>query len=118
MLVSEACPLTLLAAVFRTETVRRLGGGNRALGVSPTLVGGTEDADLLFRLCAAGHRGLFWPNPRIRHKVPAQRLTKAYFRRWHWGHGIDYARMRLPRFESSRRHLLGVPGHGRGHDRA
>lgn len=104
-------PLTLLNAAFRTAAVRAVGGYDRALGVAPGVSGGTEDAELMDRLYAAGHAGLYWPAAEVFHKVAVSRIGKAYFRKWHHGHGVYYARSRLAWFEQSGRHVLTIPGH-------
>ena len=38
-------------------------------------------------LTARGERVLYWPRAIVHHNIPRQRLTKAYFRKWHWDAG-------------------------------
>src|SRR6185369_4163368 len=67
-----------------------------------------EDSDLLLRLIARGERVLYWPRAVVHHNIPRQRLTKAYFRKWHWDAG-SMAAQRMPRRVA--RSLLGIPYH-------
>jgi cellulose synthase/poly-beta-1,6-N-acetylglucosamine synthase-like glycosyltransferase len=48
-----------------------------------------EDEDLYVRLLQAGARGLYVPRLCIYHFVPSERLTKAYYRRWSFWHGVS-----------------------------
>ena len=43
------------------------------------------------RARAAGLRGFYVPEMVVHHVVEAERLTKAYFRRWYYWHGISRA---------------------------
>lgn len=104
-------PICLLACAFRLADVQDAGGYPGDLAVSRGRVGGTEDADLLMRLWRRGKRGLYLPATTLYHKVEPERLTKAYHRRWHRGHGRSHAVMRVPEVERSRLRLLGVPAH-------
>jgi glycosyltransferase involved in cell wall biosynthesis len=104
-------PICLLAGAFRRAHVEAVGGYHLDLGVSKSRIGGTEDVDLLARLYEAGHKGLYLPDLWLKHKVQADRLTKAYHRRWHTGHGRFYAAMRAPEVEHSSSRLFDVPAH-------
>ena len=81
------------------------------LGLRPGQLGGVEDDDVYRRLVRSARCGLYLPRIVVYHKIGAQKLTKAYHRRWHTGHGRYYAEMRLADFERSRWRILGVPGH-------
>jgi glycosyltransferase involved in cell wall biosynthesis len=86
---------------FSTE-VQRLRDG----------IGSTEDHDLQNRAFAAGLTGYYDPGIIVCADVPPERLSKAYHRRWHTGHGRFFARMRDPSFETSRAGVFfGVPAH-------
>ncbi|HEX6974461.1 MAG TPA: glycosyltransferase [Vicinamibacterales bacterium] len=75
-------------------------------------IGSTEDHELLQRLYDDGGRARYVPEMLVTTNVPDDRLTAAYHRRWHVGHGRFHALMRLPDMErSSRGRLLGVPAH-------
>jgi glycosyltransferase involved in cell wall biosynthesis len=67
-----------------------------------------EDSDLLLKLIAQGERVVYWPRAIVHHNIPEQRLTKAYFRKWHWDAG-SMAAQRMPRRIA--RSLLGIPYH-------
>lgn len=60
---------------------------------SGRLVLGQEVPELLTRARAAGLRGMYLPAMRVRHHIPAKRLTRAYFRRWWFGKGVSRAGM-------------------------
>jgi glucosyl-dolichyl phosphate glucuronosyltransferase len=86
---------------FRTE-LQRVGGS----------IGSMEDYEWLLRFWEAGCEALYVPELRAWTEVPASRMTRAYHRRWHDGHGHYFALANDPAFESSRTgHLFGVPAH-------
>ena len=101
----------LLACSFRRRDVDAVGGYRTALGVSKDLIGGVEDLEILQRLWKSGRKGIYLPDISFQHKVPANRLTMAYHRRWHTGHGRFYARLRDEQFERSKARLFDVPLH-------
>ncbi len=69
------------AGPFRADLGR--GAGRTPLG--------QEVPEWLVRVRASGGRGLYVPAMRIRHHVPAARLTRRYFRRWWYGKGVSRA---------------------------
>jgi glycosyltransferase involved in cell wall biosynthesis len=86
-------------------------------------IGSMEDHELLIRCWRAGKQGLYAPDLIATTVVPPHRMTKEYHRRWHTGHGVFCARMRLledvdrtghPGIDSSGGResvrLFGVPG--------
>src|SRR5207245_4090700 len=91
--VSATNPICLVTAnaAYRREvfdrvgpfslTVQRVGGG----------IGSMEDHELLLRVFRAGFRGLYDPTLLVMAPVPADRLDRAYHRRWHRGHGHFFA---------------------------
>lgn len=82
--------------------VQRVGDG----------VGSTEDHEFLRRLYAAGARAVYVPDVVVTADVPPERMSVAYHRRWHRGHGRFQAVMRLPEIERSPRgRFLDVPAH-------
>jgi glycosyltransferase involved in cell wall biosynthesis len=107
----ERKQVCLLACSFRVADVEAVGGYRFGLGVSKNLIGGVEDLEILQRLWKAGRRGLYLPGLAFHHKVPPGRMTKAYHRRWHTGHGRFYARLKDPGFEGSAARLFDVPAH-------
>ena len=109
--VDAHSPLCLLCPSFRRTEVQAVGGFRSDLSVSATLIGGVEDLEILQRLWKAGRRGMYLPGIVAHHKVQAGRLTKAYHRRWHTGHGRFYAILRDEEFERSVARLFDVPAH-------
>jgi glycosyltransferase involved in cell wall biosynthesis len=95
-------------AALTRAALDRVGGFHTALGKVAGTFSMCEDCELLLRLKRAGLRGAYDPAMRVDHRVPAERVHKAYFRRWHRGYGHSMALMQslhplpVPR-------LLGVP---------
>jgi glycosyltransferase involved in cell wall biosynthesis len=104
-------PLTLLAACFRIDHLRQVGGFRSRLGVSKGMIGSVEDADLIQRMVQAGFQARYDPRLWLHHKAEPDRLTKRYHRRWHRGHGQFTALWRDPLFEQARFTIAGVPSH-------
>ena len=63
------------------------------------------------RLFRSGITGFYVPEMVVDAYVGSDRMTKAYHRRWHTGHGHFYALMKDEEWERSSYRLLGVPGH-------
>jgi len=89
---------------FRREVFEQLGGFDTKLCARGC---GNEDFEMLDRLQAAGGRVYYDPSLLVEHKVFPERLTRAYFRRWHRLWGRDRAQTLLP----GRRQLLGLEGY-------
>jgi glucosyl-dolichyl phosphate glucuronosyltransferase len=70
------------AGLFDPDTGRRAG----------TLLG-QEVREWCIRARQAGLRGYYVPGMEVRHIIPAERLRKAYFRRWFYWRGISRARL-------------------------
>ena len=70
--------LTGTNMIIRAEVVRRIGGFAPELGAGA--VGFAEDSEFSTRMRQAGYRLLYIPEILIRHRLPAERLTKASFR--------------------------------------
>jgi len=77
-------------AVIRRRVLLRAGDFLTALGPRPErrLMSG-EDEDFYARLLDAGAHGLYIPGLKIYHYVPAERLTKQYYRRWCFWNGVS-----------------------------
>jgi glycosyltransferase involved in cell wall biosynthesis len=77
-------------SVIRRALIDQVGHYSESLGPSARhrLLSG-EDEDLYSRLLASGARGLYVPDLRIHHYVPPNRLTKSYYRRWSFWHGVS-----------------------------
>ena len=80
---------------FRSRVFDRVGLFTPALGRVKNGIGSTEDHDMQLRVWQAGMRGLYAPSLAAVADVTADRLSKAYHRRWHRGHGRHCAMMRL-----------------------
>jgi glycosyltransferase involved in cell wall biosynthesis len=79
---------------LRRDVIARLGGWRTDLGkVNNTLISG-EDHEIYFRMRKAGdYRGVYEPGIAVVHDVPADRLERAYFRRWFFAQGRTRAIM-------------------------
>jgi glycosyltransferase involved in cell wall biosynthesis len=60
---------------------------NARLGRSGTGCVGGEETDVLLRMLAGGHRGIWVPAAKVRHFLPQERLTLDYLRRYFQGAG-------------------------------
>jgi glycosyltransferase involved in cell wall biosynthesis len=83
---------------IRRDMLDRIGGFREDLGRSSgRKILGQEVPDLLSRARAVRARGLYLPEMRVEHHVPAARLTRSYFRRWWYGKGFSKAALELQR---------------------
>jgi glycosyltransferase involved in cell wall biosynthesis len=78
-------------SALRRVAIEKIGGYHAQLGKQSGSFAMSEDGELLLRLRAAGFRGLYEPRMTVFHRVPRERLTKSYFRRWHRGYGRSMA---------------------------
>lgn len=85
-------PLGVNLAV-RRSLIERIGGFRPDLGRKGQSLLGQEQADFFFRSRRAGARGLYVPGMVLSHFVPAERLTRRYFRRWWYWKGVSHARI-------------------------
>lgn len=67
-----------------------------------------EDEDMYVRLLAANAKGLYVPHLKIFHHIPAERLTKSYFRRWCFWRGVSSGVLDRDR-RAEVAYLFGVP---------
>ena len=111
--IAGPTPLGLLTANIgiRREVFTEVGGFLTSLQRVKGAIGSMEDHEFLMRVCRSGKRGKYLPDLITRAWIDPERLTKAYHRRWHTGHGYFYAVMNDPEWERSSFRLLGVPGH-------
>ena len=98
---------------FRRSTIHEIGGWRTDLGkVNNTLISG-EDHEIFTRMRRAGvYAGYYDPKLEVRHYVPADRLTRKYFRRWFFWHGKTHALMLGDLYEvnlDQTPHVFGVP---------
>jgi glycosyltransferase involved in cell wall biosynthesis len=96
---------------FRRSVFEAAGGFLPNLQRVKNRIGSLEDHEFILRVCRSGKRGLYLPGMIAMGAVETERLSKAYHRRWHTGHGHFYAVLRDAEWERSKFSLLGVPGH-------
>jgi glycosyltransferase involved in cell wall biosynthesis len=88
----QRVPLGANMAV-RRALIDRIGGFDPKLGRTGRSLLGQEQAEFFCRSRAIGARGLYVPAMSLHHHVPAQRLTRTYFRRWWFWKGISKFRL-------------------------
>jgi glycosyltransferase involved in cell wall biosynthesis len=93
---------------FRRSVFDRLGGFDPQLGRKGSATIGGEEWDLFTRLIASGGKVMYFPAARVHHKVPGNRATKAYFRRWRYEESRNQAV--VYGFDGDRL-ILGVPAY-------
>jgi len=76
---------------FRRDAFARAGLWDNRLGRKAGTLLGQEVREWGLRARAAGLRGFYVPDFMIHHVIPPDRLTKRYFRRWFYWHGISRA---------------------------
>jgi glucosyl-dolichyl phosphate glucuronosyltransferase len=76
---------------FRRDCFERAGFWDNRLGRKAGTLLGQEVREWRLRAGAAGLRGFYSPDVVVHHVIPADRLTKRYFRRWFYWHGISRA---------------------------
>lgn len=95
-------------AVFKREVLVKVGRYTTWLGRTDKGLLTGEDEELYGRLLAHGAKGMYLPNLIIHHHVPAERVTKSYFRRWCFWRGVS-----LGLLDRTRRlpcaYLFGIP---------
>jgi hypothetical protein len=78
---------------FTREALDRVGGFNARIGRKAGTLLGQEVREWGLRARAAAVRGMYAPDVVLEHLIPADRLNKAYFRRWFYWRGISRAMM-------------------------
>jgi len=113
LIVGGTSPRGLLTAniAFRRTLFDEVGKFSPHLQRVKDAIGSMEDTEFLIRVCRTGRQGLYLPGMIAKAPVELDRLTKAYHRRWHTGHGHFYAVMQDPEWELSKFHVAGVPAH-------
>ena len=76
---------------FRRDAFERAGLWDNRVGRKAGTLLGQEVREWGLRAKAAGLRGFYAPGMIVRHIIPSDRLTKRYFRRWFYWHGISRA---------------------------
>jgi glycosyltransferase involved in cell wall biosynthesis len=83
-------PLGVNMAV-RRKAIERAGGFDTRIGRKAGTLLGQEVREWCLRAHAAGLVGYYSPDIVVQHLIPAERLTKRYFRRWFYWRGISRA---------------------------
>lgn len=77
--------------VFRRKCFERAGLWDNSIGRKAGTLLGQEVREWSQRGRAAGLRGFYSPDLIVHHVIPEDRLTKKYFRKWFYWHGISRA---------------------------
>jgi glycosyltransferase involved in cell wall biosynthesis len=80
-------------SVLRRACFARVGLYSEALGRAGRRLLGGEDTEMHERLKAAGLKGLYLPEMRVRHHIPRSRVTRSYMRRWAFWASASHARL-------------------------
>jgi glucosyl-dolichyl phosphate glucuronosyltransferase len=92
----------------RASVIRRIGGWRAELGKLRNTLRSGEDHEFYLRMLASGFTGVYEPTAAVGHLVPAERLTRSYFRNWMHDNGRIVAA--LDRwYPTATGRLLGVP---------
>ncbi|HEV8345616.1 MAG TPA: glycosyltransferase family 2 protein [Vicinamibacterales bacterium] len=76
---------------MRKSAIDRVGGFDPRIGRKAGTLLGQEVREWCLRAHAAGLTGFYIPDLVVQHIIPADRLTKQYFRRWFYWRGISRA---------------------------
>ena len=76
-------------AIMRRSAIEKVGLYMTALGRTGERLLAGEDEDMYRRLLASGARGMYLPHLKIYHLIPAERLTKKYYRQWSFWRGVS-----------------------------
>jgi len=87
---SRLMPLGVNIA-FRREAFERAGLWDNRVGRKAGTLLGQEVREWGLRARAVGLAGFYAPEMTVHHIIPADRLTKGYFRRWFYWHGVSRA---------------------------
>jgi glycosyltransferase involved in cell wall biosynthesis len=77
--------------VFRRDCFARAGLWDNSIGRKAGTLLGQEVREWTQRARAVGLRGYYSPDLVVHHVIPKDRLTKRYFRKWFYWHGISRA---------------------------
>jgi glucosyl-dolichyl phosphate glucuronosyltransferase len=76
---------------MRRDAIERAGGFDPRIGRKAGTLLGQEVRVWCLRARAAGMKGFYIPDVVVHHLIPAERLTKRYYRRWFFWRGISRA---------------------------
>ncbi len=77
---------------FRAKVFHDVGMFRTDLGPKGHVALRGDDTEIVDRIFQAGKRIVYTPHAVVRHKVPAERMNKAYFRQWKFHAGRSLAR--------------------------
>ncbi len=93
---------------LRASVIARIGGWRAELGKLRNTLRSGEDHEFFLRMLSARLEGVYEPSASVGHLVPADRLTRGYFRRWMRDNGRVVAALNR-RYPQQVPALLGVP---------
>jgi glycosyltransferase involved in cell wall biosynthesis len=97
---------------FRRPVFDLLGGFGSQFQRVKDGIGSLEDHEFQLRILRRGGSGVYHPGIVVHAEIQPNRLTRAYHRRWHAGHGQFHALLRSEHMERTRAGtLFGVPLH-------
>jgi glucosyl-dolichyl phosphate glucuronosyltransferase len=76
---------------MRRDVIERVGLWNNDIGRKAGTLLGQEQREWCIRARRAGLRGVYVPEMLVHHVVPSSRLTRKYFYRWFYWHGVSRA---------------------------
>lgn len=76
-------------SVIRRPALKNVGLYMTSLGRTGARLLAGEDEHMYRRLLASGAKGLYLPQLKIYHLIPASRLTKRYYRSWSFWRGVS-----------------------------
>ena len=113
--IDAAHPFCLLGANLgiRRLVIDAVGGFAATFQlVGSNMSGSVEDHEFLLRVLRSGRTAIYDPRITVHAEVQANRLERAYHRRWHTGHGHFHSLLRTEEMEqTSVGTLFGVPAH-------
>jgi glycosyltransferase involved in cell wall biosynthesis len=95
-------------AIFKRSVLLEVGLYTTWLGRTDKGLLSGEDEELYDRLLASGAKGMYLPQLKIYHHVPAERLTKKYFRSWCFWRGVSLGLLERKRAQECP-YLFGIP---------
>jgi glucosyl-dolichyl phosphate glucuronosyltransferase len=95
-------------AIVRRAILNKAGPYSTDLGRKGNRPLADEDTDMYRRLLAVGAKGMYVPELIIYHYIHPERLTKKYFRAWHFWRGVSSGVMDR-RQPQATPYLLGIP---------
>lgn len=95
-------------AVISRRAIEKVGLYLTSLGRTGQRLLAGEDEHMYRRLLESGAQGLYVPQLKIYHLVPASRLTKTYYRRWSFWRGVSCGVLDRTQPQNVR-YLLGIP---------